>query len=132
MPLHKNISPFKSVPKLKVFDADEFMRNLKQASPELAPSLKGDWAGLYRRFFDSLNFKYWYQQKQIEAEKKLELLQLQFLCDFDVKVWCQGRHEVEIIDQFMNIKKKQVNFKFKRNVNEFIFLFKKNLQGFNN
>jgi hypothetical protein len=48
MPLHKNISPFKSVPKLKTFDAEEFMRSLKQASPELAPSLKGDWAGLYK------------------------------------------------------------------------------------
>ena len=51
MPLHKSISPFKSVPKLKAFDADEFMRNLKQAGPELAPALKGDCAGLYRFFF---------------------------------------------------------------------------------
>ena len=48
MPLHKNISPFKSVPKLKEFDYDEFIANLKSASPELTPSLKGDWAGLYK------------------------------------------------------------------------------------
>jgi hypothetical protein len=48
MPLHKNISPFKSVPKVKEFDADEFMRNLKQAGPELTSPLKGDWAGLYK------------------------------------------------------------------------------------
>jgi hypothetical protein len=48
MPLHKNISPFKSVPKLKDFDADEFMRNLKQAGPELTSPLKGDWPGLYK------------------------------------------------------------------------------------
>lgn len=48
MPLHKTISPFKSVPKLKEFDADEFIRNLKQCAPELMPSLKGDWQGLYK------------------------------------------------------------------------------------
>lgn len=106
MPLHKSISPFKSVPKLKDFDADEFLRNLKQAGPELAPTLKGEWQGLYRRFLDSLNFKHWYLQKRIEAEKKLELLQIQVLCDYDVAKWIQGKHEIEIIDQYMNIKKK--------------------------
>lgn len=51
MPLHKNISPFKSVPKLKEFDAEEFIRNLKQAGPELTPTLKGDLPGLYRSIF---------------------------------------------------------------------------------
>lgn len=48
MPLHKNISPFKSVPRLREFDADEFIRSLKQAGPELTPTLKGDLPGLYR------------------------------------------------------------------------------------
>jgi hypothetical protein len=82
MPLHRNISPFKSVPKLKEFDSDEFLKNLKQAAPELAPKLKGDWMGLYRRFFDSLNFNFWLEQKKAEAEKKLELLQIQLLCEY--------------------------------------------------
>ncbi len=48
MPLHKNISPFKSVPKLRDFEIDDFLRNLKLAGPELTSSLKGDWTGLYR------------------------------------------------------------------------------------
>jgi hypothetical protein len=72
MPLQRNISPFRSVPRLKEFDRDEFLRNLKQATPELAPALKvcsvyiraqtkmkiffkpiskiqkGNWFGLYR------------------------------------------------------------------------------------
>ena len=82
MPLHKSISPFKSVPKLKEFDASEFMRNLKSATPELSPSLKGDSSGLYKRFFDTLNFKHWLEQKRNEAEKKLELLQIELLCDY--------------------------------------------------
>jgi hypothetical protein len=54
MPLHKSISPFKSPPSLKLFDADEFMRNLKQAGPELTPNLKGDLLALYR-FGDCIN-----------------------------------------------------------------------------
>ncbi|CAF1081943.1 unnamed protein product [Brachionus calyciflorus] len=106
MPLHKNIYAFKSLPKLKDFDADEFMKSLKQAGPELTPSLKGDLSGLYRKFFDTLNFKNWLEQKRLEADKKLELLQIQLLCDYDVNKWIQGKHEIEVLDQYMNIKKK--------------------------
>ena len=101
MPLHKSISPFKSVPKLKEFDAEEFLRNLKQASPELAPNLKGDWHGLYRRFLDSLNFRYWYQLKKIEAEKKLELLQIRVLCDYVRAIFSQAMGSV-LFNHFNN------------------------------
>lgn len=106
MPLQKSITPFKSIPNLKSFDPNEFLRNLKQAGPDLTPTLKGDWAGLYKRFFDSLNFKHWYRQKVIEAEKKLEILQLELLCDYDVNMWLKNKLEIEIIDQYMNLKKK--------------------------
>ena len=83
MPLHKNLSPFKSVPKLKCFNSDEFLQDLKQTGPDLLPkNAKGDWPGLYKKFFDSLNFKYWYEQKKQEAEKKLESLQVLLLCDY--------------------------------------------------
>ena len=34
-----------------------------------------------RRFFESLNFKYWLKEKQKEAENKLELLYLELLCE---------------------------------------------------
>ncbi len=40
---------------------------------------------IIRKFFDSLNFKNWYEQKQEEAEKKLTLLQLDLLCHFVIK-----------------------------------------------
>jgi hypothetical protein len=108
MPLQKTISPFKNIPKLKKFDGDEFLRNLKPS--ELSPlgtQLKGDLNGLYKRFFDSPNFKYWLEQKQKEAEKKLELLQLEILCDFsDLDKWLKNKQEIELIDQYMSIKKK--------------------------
>jgi hypothetical protein len=35
-----------------------------------------------RRFFDSLNFKHWFEKKKLEAEKKLELIQLELLADY--------------------------------------------------
>lgn len=116
MPLHKSISPFKSVPRLKEFNVNEFIRTLKNTGgpTQLLPSsiqspmnaLKGDLVGLYKRFFNTLNFKFWLQQKQNEAEKKLELLQLELLCDYDVKKWLVDKQEIEIIDQYMNLKKK--------------------------
>lgn len=84
MPLHRNIYPFKSLPKLKEFDANEFIKSLKQS--ELTPSLKGDLQGLYRKFFNTLNFKNWLEQKKIEADKKLELLQIQLLSDYVIFV----------------------------------------------
>jgi hypothetical protein len=83
MPLHKNLSPFKSVPKLRQFETDEFLVSLKQGGSDLMPKgLKGDFVGLYKKFFDSLNFKHWYEQKRLEAEKKLESLQIILLCEY--------------------------------------------------
>lgn len=107
MPLHKNLSPFKSVPRLKQFNAEEFLQDLKTSGPDLMPkNSKGDWQGLYKRFFDSLNFKHWYEQRKREAEKTLESLQLKLLCEYDIASWLKGKHEIEIIDQYMNVKKK--------------------------
>ena len=124
MPLHKSISPFKSVPRLKDFNVNDFMRTLKNtggpAAAQLLPSssslpspmntLKGDLTGLYKRFFNTLNFKCWLEQKQNEADKRLEQLQLELLCDYDVNKWLVGKQEIEIIDQYMNLKKKLDSF----------------------
>ena len=67
---------------------------------------QGDWVGFYRRFFDSLNFDHWFAQKKQEAEKKLDELQLQLLCEFDVKKWIENKKEIEIIDQYLSAKQK--------------------------
>lgn len=48
MPLQRNISPHKSAPCLKPFDAEEFIKNLEHSGPQLTSVLKGDWVGLYR------------------------------------------------------------------------------------
>jgi hypothetical protein len=40
MPLQKCITPFKSIPSIKEFDSNEFIQNLKQAGPEIAPNLR--------------------------------------------------------------------------------------------
>lgn len=48
MPLQKNISPHKGAPRLKPFDAEEFLKTIEHSGPQLTSGLKGDWVGLYR------------------------------------------------------------------------------------
>lgn len=42
----------------------------------------------------------------------LEILYFVFFLKQDVNKWLQGKHEIEVLDQYMNIKKKLVKFKF--------------------
>ena len=35
-------------PKLKSFDAEEFLRTVEHSGPQLTTGLKGSWTGLYR------------------------------------------------------------------------------------
>ncbi|VDN97909.1 unnamed protein product [Rodentolepis nana] len=48
MPLHRDISPFRSVPVLKRFNMNDFFQTLESAGPRLTCDVKGDWVGLYR------------------------------------------------------------------------------------
>ena len=60
MPLARNISPYRAAPKVKPFNPDEFISSLENSGPSLTSTVKGDWQGLYRRFFKSPNFVNWY------------------------------------------------------------------------
>jgi hypothetical protein len=82
MPLQKNISPFKSPPNPNPFRQDEFLATLEYAGPELTfKTAKGDWEGLYKRFFRSTNFRAWFDQRYDNLTQTLETLQIQALCD---------------------------------------------------
>ena len=48
MPLQRNISPHKGPPRLKPFDAEDFLKTIEHSGPQLTSGLKGDWVGLYR------------------------------------------------------------------------------------
>ncbi|XP_055387819.1 protein DENND6A [Condylostylus longicornis] len=106
LPLQKDISPFKAAPNPNEFKQDEFLATLEQSGPHLTSSLKGNWKGLYIKFFKSPNFKGWYECRYKELKQTLQELQLKALSDADLNQWAQGKQEVEIIDMILKLKQK--------------------------
>ncbi|XP_050414225.1 protein DENND6B isoform X2 [Patella vulgata] len=106
MPLQRNISPHKGPPRLRPFDPDEFLKTIEHSGPQLTPVAKGDWEGLYRRFFRSPNFEGWYHEKQREANQKLQALHMEALCGANLQDWIVGKEEVEIVDLILRIREK--------------------------
>lgn len=106
MPLQKDISPFKAAPNPNQFKQDDFLATLETSGPQLTSTSKGDWEGLYKRFFRSANFKGWYENRYLELTQKLQTLQLEALSDADLKKWVEGKHEVEIVDMILKLKQK--------------------------
>lgn len=81
MPLQKDISPFKAPPNPNQFKQDDFLATLGQSGPQLTSTLKGDWEGLYKKFFRSPNFKGWFENRHFELTQKLQVLQLKALSE---------------------------------------------------
>lgn len=80
MPLQRNISPHKGPPRLRPFDPEEFLKTIETSGPHLTSGLKGDWVGLYRRFFRSAHFEGWLRYRQQEVNQKLQALHVEALC----------------------------------------------------
>ncbi|KAK9890143.1 hypothetical protein WA026_008949 [Henosepilachna vigintioctopunctata] len=106
MPLQKNISAFKAAPSPLPFNPDDFFQTLETTGPQLTTGIKGDWVGLYRKFFRSPNFNGWFNKRYSELYSKLQALHLEALSDADLKLWMQGRPEVEIVDMVLKIRNK--------------------------
>ncbi|KAK7874564.1 hypothetical protein R5R35_013134 [Gryllus longicercus] len=106
MPLQKNISPYKAAPTPRPFNPDDFLATLGTSGPQLTSGIKGDWVGLYRRFFRSPNFSGWFNTRYREVNQKLQALQLEALSDADLKDWVQGKQEVEVVDMILRIRNK--------------------------
>lgn len=106
MPLQRDISPFKSAPNPNQFKQDDFLATLDQSGPHLTSPVKGNWKGLYQRFFNSPNFKGWYETRYRELQRTLQSIQLQALSRADLNQWAQGKQEVEIIDMIIKLKQK--------------------------
>ncbi|KAK7896720.1 hypothetical protein WMY93_022045 [Mugilogobius chulae] len=88
------------------FNQDEFMATLDHSGPQLTSMLKGDWMGLYRKFFRSPNFDGWYRQRHKEMTQKLECLHLEVICDADLMGWTKDKSEVEIVDVVLKLREK--------------------------
>ncbi|KFP72061.1 Protein DENND6B, partial [Acanthisitta chloris] len=108
MPLQRAITPWKNPPQIRPFCQEDFMKTLEHAGPQLTCVLKGDWLGLYRRFFRSPNFDGWYRQRQREMTQKLEALHLEAICGADIVAWMKDKSEVEIVDLVLKLREKLV------------------------
>uniref|UniRef100_A0A672GR88 UDENN domain-containing protein n=1 Tax=Salarias fasciatus TaxID=181472 RepID=A0A672GR88_SALFA len=108
MPLQRSVTPWKTPPQIRPFSQDEFMATLEHAGPQLTSLLKGDWMGLYRKFFRSPNFDGWYRHRHKEMTQKLESLHLEVICDADLLGWTKDKSEVEIVDLILKLREKLV------------------------
>ncbi|XP_029598751.1 protein DENND6B isoform X1 [Salmo trutta] len=106
MPLQRSVTPWKTPPQIRPFSQEEFMGTLEHAGPQLTSVLKGDWVGLYRKFFRSPNFDGWYRLRHREMTQKLECLHLEVVCDADLLGWTKDKSEVEIVDLVLKLREK--------------------------
>jgi len=107
MPLAKNISPYRAAPQVKPFNTDDFLRSLEATGgPQLTSTVKGDWEGLYKRFFKSPNFVGWYSQRYKEVSQKLQLLHLESLAESRIESWMADKEEVQLVDMVLRIRNK--------------------------
>ncbi|KAK5849518.1 hypothetical protein PBY51_009154 [Eleginops maclovinus] len=106
MPLQRSVSPWKTPPQIRPFSQEDFLLSLDDTGPQLTSVLKGDWLGLYRKFFRSPNFDGWYRQRLREMTQKLEILHLEVLCDTDLVTWTKDKSEVEIVDLILKLRDK--------------------------
>uniref|UniRef100_A0A4W3IMP8 DENN/MADD domain containing 6B n=1 Tax=Callorhinchus milii TaxID=7868 RepID=A0A4W3IMP8_CALMI len=108
MPLQRTITAWKNPPQIRPFNQEEFMKTLDYAGPQLTSVLKGDWVGLYRRFFKSPNFDGWFRLRHQEMARKLQTLHLEVLCETDLLLWVRDKSEVEIVDLVLKLREKLV------------------------
>uniref|UniRef100_A0A3Q0RC01 DENN/MADD domain containing 6B n=1 Tax=Amphilophus citrinellus TaxID=61819 RepID=A0A3Q0RC01_AMPCI len=108
MPLQRSVTPWKTPPQIRPFSQDEFLSTLDHTGPQLTSLLRGDWIGLYRKFFRSPNFDGWYRQRHREMMQKLESLHLEVICDADLLGWTKDKSEVEVVDLILKLREKLV------------------------
>ncbi|XP_038163896.1 protein DENND6B [Cyprinodon tularosa] len=108
MPLQRSVTPWKTPPQVRPFSQEEFLSTLDHTGPQLTSMLRGDWMGLYRKFFRSPNFDGWYRQRHREMTQKLESLHLETICEADLLGWTKDKSEVEIVDLILKLREKLV------------------------
>ncbi len=104
MPLQRSVTACRTVPALRRFSAEEFLAGVNKSGPRLTCGVKGNWAGLYRRFFASPNFAAWHAQRQAEVGAKLVELRVELLSKQDLAAWARDRSEVEVVDMILHVR----------------------------
>lgn len=106
MPLHNRISPFKAPPELPSFDIDAFLGTLETSGPQLTTKVKGDWLGLYKKFFSCSNFYSWYSERKSEIDRKLWSLHMESFLDIDLPQAIKSKDEVEVVDMIIFLRRR--------------------------
>lgn len=106
MPLHNKISPFRTPPKLPSFEIDAFLATLDTSGPQLTTKIRGDWLGLYKKFFSCSNFYSWYGERKGEIDRKLWSLHLDSILDIDLPQVIKSKDEVELVDMIIFLKRR--------------------------
>lgn len=68
-----------ATPTPQMFNPDDFLASLSSSGPQLTTGIKGDWVGLYKRFFRSPNFSGWFHTRYTELSQQLQAKQLEKL-----------------------------------------------------
>lgn len=68
-----------ATPTPQMFNPDDFLASLSSSGPQLTTGIKGDWMGLYKRFFRSPNFSGWFHTRYTELSQQLQAKQLEKL-----------------------------------------------------
>ncbi|CAK9290673.1 unnamed protein product [Gordionus sp. m RMFG-2023] len=106
LPLFDDISPFKKWTDIGKFNEENFLKTIKQNGPHLTSHLKGDWEGLYRKYFLSPNFANWCDTRVLELKRKVEIILSQKLQDVDFHALYAYKTETEIVDVIINLRDK--------------------------
>lgn len=106
MPLAKDLSAFRAPPVPSPFKEDIFLSTLESSGPRLTSTVKGDYEGLYKKFFRGPNFRGWYESRRMDQLEKLEALHQETLAKENLGRWVEGKQEVEIVDLILYIKQK--------------------------
>eukprot|EP00052_Salpingoeca_macrocollata_P015617 m.124597 g.124597 ORF g.124597 m.124597 type:complete len:587 (+) comp19749_c0_seq4:35-1795(+) len=104
MPLKKEISPFKPVPRMAEFNARAFLLSLPDCLPTLNRIRNGNWPALYGRFLKSVNFRGWLRQREREINENLLKLYLQSVADADLQAWAHTAGELRIVDFMVTVR----------------------------
>lgn len=106
MPLQRDISPFKAPPVIPPFNPDDFLKTLETSGPHLTTGIKGDWPGLYRKFFRSPNFSAWYESRTQEVGQKLKAIHIETISNADLVKGIKDKAEIEVVDLILTMKDK--------------------------
>lgn len=116
MPLQKNVSPFKSAPVIQPFNQEEFFKILEVSGPEATSGIKGDWVGLYKKFFRCPNFRAWYETRCQEVNEQLNQIHIKAILEADLVSWVKDKSEVEVVDLVLTLKDKIKSLRVKQDI----------------